>query len=70
MIELKLHRRPEQEVVDAVVGIVHLLAGEWFTANVPEDTRRDLLFQDVLGLYVDGTLRSFLMFTTWIPVET
>jgi ribosomal protein S18 acetylase RimI-like enzyme len=62
---IRLYHRPSGRVVDEIVGIASLLAGEWFTANVPGDTRRDLLFQDAFCLYETGQLRSFLVFTGW-----
>lgn len=64
-MKLKLYRRPDRLIVEEVIGVIHSLQPEWFTEDVPEDTRRDLLFQDVICAEVDGRLRSFLVFTSW-----
>lgn len=32
---------------------------------MPEDTKKDLIFQDLICLHVDGRIRSFLVFTSW-----
>lgn len=67
-VTIQLHQRPAtlggNPVVDQIVGVAEQLTDLWFTPNVPEDARRDLLFHDALCLYEDGQLRSFLMFTS------
>ena len=65
MIRVRLHRRPGGAAAKEIVRIARMLVGPWFTANVPADTKRDLLFQEALCLYLDGRLRSFLVFTSW-----
>ena len=64
-LTIQLHQRPSGYIADAIIEIARLLTDRWFTANVPEDTGRDLLFQDAYCLYEDGQLRSFLVFTSW-----
>ena len=64
-VTIQLHRRPQGQVADEIVELVELLTDQWFTRNVPEDTRRDLLFQDVLCLYENCQLRALLVFTSW-----
>jgi GNAT superfamily N-acetyltransferase len=58
------HARPSGPVADEIVRIAELLTEHWFTVNVPEDTRRDLLFHDALCLIEGGRVRSFLVFTS------
>ena len=60
-----LYQRPSGQIVDDIVQIATLLTQQWFTPNVPEDTRRDLLPQEAFCLYVEDRLRSFLAFTSW-----
>lgn len=64
MPTIQYHQRPTGPVADAIVQIAQLLTDRWFTANVPDDTRRDLLFHDAFCLYEDGQLQSFLVFTS------
>ena len=59
------HCRPEPQIVKEIIAIARLLSGTWFTANVPEDTRKDLLFQDALCYRHAGRILSFLVFTSW-----
>ncbi|HTP11778.1 MAG TPA: GNAT family N-acetyltransferase [Anaerolineae bacterium] len=62
---IQLYQRPGDPVAADILEIATLLTTDWFTTNVPEDTRRDLLFQDAFCLYENGELRSFLVFTSW-----
>jgi len=67
MITLLLHHRPartDDAVAGEIVRIATRLTERWFTPNVPEDTRRDLLFHDTFCLYEDGQVRAFLIFTS------
>ena len=57
-VTIQLHQRPHGQVADEIVEVTNLLTDQWFTGNVPEDTRRDLLFQDAFCLYEDGRLRA------------
>lgn len=61
---IALHARPAGRVAEAIVDIARLLTGKWFTANVPEDIRRDLAFHDALCLWRGEQLVSFLVFTS------
>jgi len=63
--EIQLYQRPDKNVVEEVVNIARLLTDKWFTSGVPEDTERDLLFQDAYCLKCDGKLASFIVFTCW-----
>jgi ribosomal protein S18 acetylase RimI-like enzyme len=62
---IQFHQRPTGNTVDAIVNLTRLLTPIWFTQNVPEDTRRDLLFHDALCLWQDESLISCLVFTSW-----
>ncbi|MDF2648514.1 MAG: hypothetical protein K0Q73_4319 [Paenibacillus sp.] len=44
--------------------MVLLLTGDWFTDNVPENTSRDLLFQDMICLQLEGRIKSYIIFTS------
>ncbi len=63
--EIQLYQRPEKEVIQQIVKIARLLTENWFTANVPGDIEKDLLFHDAFGLLnQEGRLISFLVFTS------
>ena len=62
---IQLVQRPTNQVADEIVSLVRLLSPEWFTPDVPEDTRRDLLFQDAFCLRQDEKLLSCVVFTCW-----
>lgn len=61
--EINVYKRPESDVIQRIKEITELLTGRWFTNNVPEDTERDLMFQDVVCLSINGVIVSFIMFT-------
>ena len=58
-----MHRRPSGVIRDEIVSIAQDLTSGWFTGNVPNDTYRDLSFQDVLILKEAGRIISFIMYT-------
>ena len=62
---IKLYRRPNQKIIDEVVELIKMLTDDWFTENVPEDTRKDLLFQDLICYKINSKIRSFLVFTSF-----
>jgi ribosomal protein S18 acetylase RimI-like enzyme len=55
---------PNREIVEGIHDIAKSLTGKWFTANVPDDTLRDLQFHDVFCLQKDKEILSFLVFTS------
>ena len=61
---IEILARPTGPIADEIISIVNELTGEWFTADVAEATRRDLLFHDVVCARQDGRIRSFVMFTS------
>lgn len=61
--EIFIYSRPGKDIVERIKEIAELLTVKWFTNNVPEDTERDLMFQDVVCLSVHGLIVSFIMFT-------
>lgn len=63
MYDIVHYSRPDPAVIEEIVELVSLLTGRWFTANVPADTRRDLLFQDACCVRADGRIVSVLIFT-------
>ncbi len=63
--DIQHYVRPGGAVADAIVALAQTLTSQWFTPNVPEDTRRDLLFQDALCLWQGDQLVSFMVFTSW-----
>lgn len=62
--EIQLYQRPGKEIIQQIVDIAELLTNKWFTANVPGDTEKDLLFHNVLCLLSQGKMVSFLIFTS------
>ncbi|WNQ09622.1 GNAT family N-acetyltransferase [Paenibacillus aurantius] len=40
------------------------MTGVWFTEEVLEETRRDLLFQDLMCAEIDGQVTSFIVYTS------
>jgi GNAT superfamily N-acetyltransferase len=62
---VQFYQRPSGDIADAIVNLTQLLSPIWFTPNVPEDTRRDLLFHDSLCLWQNNRLISCLVFTSW-----
>lgn len=66
MNEIKLYKRPGIfPLVDKLRKIITELTPKWFTENVLEDTVKDLSYQDLLCLYHNSELVSFLIFTSW-----
>lgn len=62
--EVQLFSRPPKEIIEQIVEIARLLTEKWFTANVPDDIAKDLLFHDALCLFRQGKIVSFLVFTS------
>lgn len=59
-----IYSRPGKDINKRIKEISELLTERWFTDNVPEDIERDLMFQDVACLCVNGEIVSFIMFTS------
>ncbi|GIQ69623.1 hypothetical protein XYCOK13_24470 [Xylanibacillus composti] len=64
MVDIQLHSRPGFKLTEEIAGLIRSLTGTWFTEQVAEEMRRDLLLQDVLCLYKEGRLTSFTSFTS------
>jgi ribosomal protein S18 acetylase RimI-like enzyme len=67
--EMKLYQRPNanltnKKIVGEIYEITKSLTAKWFTKNVPDDTLRDLMFNDVFCLQENGKTLSFLEFTS------
>jgi ribosomal protein S18 acetylase RimI-like enzyme len=66
---IKLYQRPNanppnRKIVGEIYEIAKSLTVRWFTSNVPDDTLRDLMFNDVFCLQKNGKILSFLEFTS------
>lgn len=62
--EIRLYQRPCGRTAEQIVNIAQELTSRWFTANVPDDIRKDLSFHDVFCLEDQGEVASFLVFTS------
>jgi hypothetical protein len=63
MIVCAVEKEPCTDTVNQIVGIAEDYTEDYFTANVPEDTRKDLQFHRVLYLKSDDKIISFIVFT-------
>ena len=63
-VAIEICERPTGRVAEGIMSIINDLTGEWFTEDVAEATRRDLLFHDVICAWHEGRVRSFIMFTS------
>jgi ribosomal protein S18 acetylase RimI-like enzyme len=66
---IQLYQRPNakpqnKKIVEGIFDIAKSLTSKWFTANVPDDTLRDLQFHDVFCLQRAEEILSFLVFTS------
>jgi GNAT superfamily N-acetyltransferase len=62
-IEVVHHERPGSSVRDGIARLARLLTPRWFTENVPEDVRQDLLFQQAITCNSREGIVGFLVFT-------
>ena len=67
--KIKLYQRPNakppnKKIVGEIYEITKSLTTKWFTTNVPDDTLRDLMFNDVFCLQENEKTLSFLEFTS------
>jgi len=59
-------KRPaDSRISNEIIILTEELTSKWFTHNVPEDTQRDLYFQDVYYIKKCGRVESFLIYTGW-----
>jgi ribosomal protein S18 acetylase RimI-like enzyme len=68
--DIQLYQRPNSKppnikIVQGIYDIAKSLTSKWFTANVPDDTLRDLMFHDVFCLQKGRKILSFILFTSW-----
>lgn len=66
-VAVKLYERPNRQgnpITEQVDRIIASMTGTWFTDDVAEDTRKDLMFHDLLCLEIDGQAASFIVFTS------
>lgn len=58
-----IEKEPTQDTIDQIVAIALDYTADYFTENVPDDTRNDLLFQRVACLKDGNEIVSFIVFT-------
>lgn len=63
MIECRMEKEPCQDTVNQIIEIATDYTQDYFTNNVPEDTRLDLQFHRVLYLKSENDIISFIVFT-------
>ena len=63
MVECIIEKEPCQDTIKQIVEIANDYTQDYFTHNVPEDTRTDLQFQRVLYLKCENEIMSFIVFT-------
>lgn len=62
-MELRIEKEPSQEMIDQIVAIAEDYTSDFFTANLPEDTRNDLQFQRAIYLQKESEILCFIVFT-------
>ena len=62
-MQFLVEKEPTQETIQQVVAIAQDYTQDYFTANVPDDTKSDLLFQRVAYLKMEEVIVSFIVFT-------
>jgi GNAT superfamily N-acetyltransferase len=64
---INIYERPNRlgnPVVEQIEQIIYSLTGVWFTEDVAEESLRDLRFQDLMCVEVEGQVVSFIIFTS------
>lgn len=61
--DIRVYSRPNESIRREIREIAELLTHGWFTDNVPSDLEKDLMFQDVVCMYINNRIASFIMFT-------
>jgi ribosomal protein S18 acetylase RimI-like enzyme len=65
IMKIKFYKRPgnKKKLVDKIIGIIKELTGNYFTKDVMENAPFDLYYQDLVVLYINGQIESFIIFT-------
>lgn len=58
-----IEKEPSQDTIDQIAAIAQDYTSDYFTENVPDDTRSDLLFQRVAFLKNGNEIIAFIVFT-------
>ena len=58
-----VEKEPSQDTVEQIIAIAQDYTTDYFTKNVPDDTRNDLLFQRVVCLKCSNEIVAFAVFT-------
>lgn len=64
-MEFTIEREPTSKTINAIYQIAKDFTVDYFTANLPDDTKNDMLFQQVMYLQIDKEIISFIVFTCW-----
>jgi GNAT superfamily N-acetyltransferase len=64
-MRIKFYKRPgnKKKLVDKIIEIIKELTGNYFTKDVMENVPFDLFYQDLVVLYVNNEIESFIIFT-------
>ncbi|MDR0272350.1 MAG: GNAT family N-acetyltransferase [Clostridiales bacterium] len=62
---INFEKEPSQDTIEQIAKIAEDYTRDFFTDNIPEDTRRDLQFQRAVYLKDDCEIISFIVFTCW-----
>lgn len=65
MLNIVLEKHASQCTIDSIYKIVQDYTSDYFTSNLPNDTKNDLMFQQVMLLESNKEIFSFIVFTCW-----
>lgn len=64
-MHLTIEKEPSTDTIRQITAIAEDYTADYFTDNVPADTRNDLLFQRAICLKEENEIVSFIVFTCW-----
>ncbi|MDF2542411.1 MAG: Acetyltransferase domain [Herbinix sp.] len=65
MSRIVIEKQANQNIINSIYKIALDYTGDYFTINLPEDTKNDLVFQHVMYLECNNDIASFIIFTCW-----
>lgn len=65
MSHIVLEKQATQNTIVSIYKIAQDYTRDYFTLNLPDDTKNDLLFQQVIYLDSNNEIVSFIVFTCW-----
>lgn len=65
MLNIVLEKQASQDTIESICEIAQDYTRDYFTLNVPDDTKNDLIFQQVMYLVNNNEVVSFIVFTCW-----